>query len=442
MIKNVKRRRNLALTVTACLSVSVLALSGCAQASGSQPTAGGDTATKLSILVTTENTQVPAELKKLADKQCSTQSQSLPLSIEQAPSASIQEKIQLLAGQDALPVMFAAGNSYIDKGGDLQKNGQILDVEGTFKDLGILDQITPSALSTLKKLYTDTVPSLPFQYNIEGIWYNKKIFDANNIAVPTTWSELTAASEKLKKAGVTPITASGQTGWTISRWIGAYLFRSLGQNAMLDVKEGRAKLTDAKYVEAAKAIQDLAKAGYFPEGVSGIDYDTANNQFLSGQAAMMYMGSWLLAKVNDPAQNKIGDAAQFMPFPEVSGGKGKIDEYPANAGSPTSVNPKMYGPKVGDWIKCIATNYGADSLQNSGTFSGFKVNGTVDAVPPITADIQKRIDASTSSVLWFEALFNAKATQDAKDYAAAFLTGSTSAQDYMSLLQKDLDTAH
>ena len=93
--------------------------------------------------------------------------------------------------------------------------------------------------------------------------------------MPTTVAELTAAADKLKAAGVTPFTASGKTGWTISRWIGALLFRSLGPNAMSDIKAGKAKLTDPQYVAAAQQLQDMGKAGYFGNGVTNIDYDTA-----------------------------------------------------------------------------------------------------------------------------------------------------------------------
>ncbi|WP_329005748.1 extracellular solute-binding protein [Kribbella sp. NBC_00709] len=425
----------------AALCSLALVVSACGGGGGSASGSDVKDGKALSVLVTTENTSVPAELKSLANGKCKTEATALPLDIQQSPSADIQQKIQLLAGQDALPSLFAAGNSFIDKGGDLQKNGQVLDLDKALTDLGVNDKITPAAKSTLQQLYSGTIPSLPFQYNIEGIWYNKKIFAEQHIAVPTTWGELLAAADKLKAAGITPFTASGGTSWTISRWVGAYLFRSLGTNAMLDVKEHKTKLTDPQYVAAAQAIQDLGSKKYFTDGISGIDYDTANNQFLTGKAAMMYMGSWLLALVNDPSKNKIGDAVGLMPFPAVEGGKGDINAYPANTGAPTSVNPKLFGPKTQAWVKCIATNYASDSMEQSGTFSGFVMDHPVKNIPPLTADVQQRIDKSTSTVLWFEALFNNKANQDAGAYVVKLLTGSMSAADYMGLLQKDLDTA-
>ena len=53
-----------------------------------------------------------------------------------------------------------------------------------------------------------------------GIYYNKDLFTANNVKVPTTWSELVAACEAFKAANITCMTAGGKDGWPI--FVGAY----------------------------------------------------------------------------------------------------------------------------------------------------------------------------------------------------------------------------
>src|SRR5207237_7546282 len=137
-------------------------------------------------------------------------------------------------------------------------------------------------------------PTIPLQYNIEGIFYNKKMFADNGIKEPQTWDELVAAATKLKAAGIQPFTAGGMSGWPVSRWIGAYTFRSLGGDAMAKVANKSAKLTDPGYVGAAQAIQDMGKAGLFPVGVASEDLPTAYNDLVTGKAAMEYQGTWLL----------------------------------------------------------------------------------------------------------------------------------------------------
>ena len=41
----------------------------------------------------------------------------------------------------------------------------------------------------------DGLYELPVELNIEGFWYNKKIFADNGIAVPTTWDEVLKIAE-------------------------------------------------------------------------------------------------------------------------------------------------------------------------------------------------------------------------------------------------------
>ncbi|WP_184239248.1 extracellular solute-binding protein [Conyzicola lurida] len=436
-------RRNRALfTVIAGIGAASLLLSACS--SGDTPAAGGgeDTATALTLLTPAENSIVRDELAVLAGDQCATEDEALPLESETVAQADVNQKITLLASQDALPVMFVAGTAQVKPDGDLGKNDLALDYEATLKELGVWDNILPAAVSTVKAAYGGNMASLPFQYNLEGIWYNKAIFAENDVEVPETYDELLDAFATFKEAGVTPITEPGSQGWPITRLIGNYIFRSVGPDAMKDIQSGDAKLTDPEYVEAAQAIADLGTEGYFGEGITSRDTDTAYAQFLNGDAATMYMGSWLLANLNDEEQNVIGeDNVGFMPFPNVDGGAGDSGQWPANAGAATAVSTKAYGPKVGDWLSCIAENYGSSVLANQGVVSGFKVNEEVTDVKPLTAEIQTIVSEASETVLWFEALFDAKTTSDAQTNVSLLITGQMSAEDYMSQLQSDLEQA-
>jgi raffinose/stachyose/melibiose transport system substrate-binding protein len=417
-----------AATVLAFAAASSLVLAGCAADSGSGESTG---ATEFSVLVSNENTQTGQIFDILKENQCAAEEEALPYTLAQTPSADMQSRIQLLAGQDALPVFYAGTQSLIKPGGDLEKAGQVLDLRQTYEDLGVWDQVTPAAASVVEQLYDGAFPTIPMQFNIEGIFYNKKIFADNNIEIPETLDELTAAAEDLKAAGITPIVAAGKTGWTISRWLGAMLYSELGPDALSKVADGSAKLTDPEYIAVAQKLQDMGPL--FIDGITNLDYDTMNAQMLNGDAAMMYMGTWFLANVNDPAQNKIGEDMGFFQFPGIEG-------YPANVGSPNVINAKLYNDGVGDWLSCIAKNWGSEALKTQGSFSGFVVNDPVDTLPPLTSEIQDRIAEAPGSVLWMEALFTPKANADSSANAAPLLTGAMSAEDFMGLLQSDLDS--
>ncbi|GLY18899.1 ABC transporter substrate-binding protein [Kineosporia sp. NBRC 101677] len=413
--------------------------------SGSSTGSGGDAEApkEFSYLTNVENTTIKGELEKLATGACADAQAALPLKVETVPQTQLDQKLQLLAGQDALPVQYAAGNAP-SLTVSLERSKNVLDLDRALADLGVNDEIEPAALSTIKSLYGGKFSVLPYEYNIEGIWYNKELFQANGIQVPATWDELLAAAEKLKAAGITPFAASGEQGWPLTRLISNYLQRDLGPDALQKVSDGAAKLTDPAYVRAAQAIADLGAKDYFGKGVGSIDYDTAFNQFLTGKAGMFYMGSWALADFNNPERNQIGeDNVGFMPFPEVSGGQGSSAQLTANVGLPMAISAKQYdGPdgKVGSWLTCIAENYGTELLKNQQTISGFKTSGDLPGVKPLTKEIKQRIADTDTTVLWFEALFDSKATTTSQTNAAPLVTGDLSPADFMAKVQEDLDS--
>lgn len=421
------------LTATAGAGIAALVLTGCGGGGGGASSAPE----KFTVLTNAENTEIPGVLSTLADDQCSTENQALPIDLETVPQTNLDQRLQLLAGQNALPVLFSAGNApALTK--TLAESGNVLDFEKALTDLDAIDNIEPAAISTIESLYGG-FNALPFEYNVEGIWYNKQLFSDNGVTVPETWDDLVAAAETFNSAGLTAFSASGDQGWPITRLIGNYIFRTIGPDALQKVADGDAKLTDPEYVEAAQAIADLGAAGFFGKGVGSIDADTAANQFMNGSAAMYYMGSWTLSDFADTERNQIGeDNIGFMPFPSVDGGEGNSSQLAANVGLPATFNAKTYDDNVGAWLDCISENYGSTALADKQRVSGFKLNTPVDNIPPLTAEVQERISATDETVLWFEALFSTKATTTSQTNAAQLVTGDLSAEEFMSLVQNDL----
>ncbi|MGV9455345.1 ABC transporter substrate-binding protein [Streptomyces sp. NPDC003635] len=427
------RRTRLGLLTAATASLALLA-TACGGSGGAASAAPEE----FSYLSVTENTTVKTALTTLSKGACKTANSALPLKVETVPQASLDQKLQLLAGQNALPVQFAAGNAPALTQ-QLAKSGKVADLEAKLKDLGVLDQLEPAAVSTVKALYGGELRVLPYEYNIEGIFYNKQLFEKHGLKVPGTWQELESAAAKLEAKGVQPFSASGQQGWPITRLISGFLYRSLGPDALQKVADGTAKLTDPEYVKAAAEVAELGKKGYFGKGVGSIDYDTAMNQFLTGKAAMFYMGSWALANIADAKQNKVGaENVGFMPLPAVTGGKGSIDQYPSNVGLGITLGAKTFDAKTGDWVSCIARNYGATALKDHGSISGFKANAEVKDANAVTTQVRDTISASERNVLWFEALFSTKATTVSQTNAASLAGGSMSPQEFMQTVQDAL----
>lgn len=435
------RRRIATLGIALAAVVPLAACAGGTAAPGSTDAggAGGTDPSKFTVMTANENPVLSDELDALAAGACKAENKALPIEHQKVAQADVVQKVTLLASQGALATHTIAGTALIRPDGDLGKAGLVGDLKAALEDSGAWDNVLPAAASTVEQVYGGMF-SMPYQYNIEGIFYNKQIFADNGIEEPQTWDDLVDDAAKLQKAGVVPMTEAGANGWPLTRILGLYIYRNVGPDAMVAIQKGDAKLTDPEYVAGAQALQDFAEAGYFGEGFSTRDGDTSSNMFLTGQAAMTYDGTWLLSAINDPERNQIGgENVGFMPFPAVDGGKGSIDQYPANAGAPMIVNAQQFGPKVQDWISCIAENYGQQALQDAGVISGFKVNGEVTGISENTADIQQRIEGIDETVLWFEALFDPKSNSLASTNVTLLTTGQMSPEDYMKDLQASLD---
>jgi len=437
-IRNSRRR----LVLTGLSLVAVAALAGCSGGSG-DPSGGaggsGDEPESFTVLTANENQALEDQLTQLAEGACAEQNEAMPLEHQKTAQADTVQKVTQLASQGALPQHFIAGTDMVRPDGDLGSGGLVADYEEVLGDA--FDNILPAAASTVNNVYGGMV-SLPYQYNLEGIWYNKQIFSEVGLEEPQTFQELLDASAALEEAGHQPLTTAGADGWPMTRLMGMYIFRNVGPDAMQKIADGEAKLTDPEYLAGAEALKQLADEGYFGEGFSTMDSGTSAATFLTGKAAMKYDGSWLLSNINDPEQNEIGEEnVGFMPFPAVEGGAGDINQWAANAGASMSANAETMGPNTTAWFECIAENYGAQALDTAGIVSGFKINGDVTDVPAATQTVQEKVEGIDETVLWFEALFDAKSNSLASTNGSLLVTGQMSAEDYMADLQASIEAS-
>jgi raffinose/stachyose/melibiose transport system substrate-binding protein len=409
-------------------------LAGCGTSTGGSSSNSNGSVTIHFLSVQAAGTGWPLVLSTITDQYAKTKPGSTFI-VDYQDQASLNQKIQLLAGSGALPVLYNTPPA--DLLAQLAKNGEVLDLESTFNQLGVTQELVPGAVTLLKKVYNGKLSALPFELNIEGFWYNKQIFAQNSLQPPQTWDELVQIAATLHQKGIQPFAASGKQGWPLTRLVGNYIFRSLGPDSMQSVQSGQAKLTDTAYVAAAQAVANLGKQGYFGKGVATLDYMPAVDLFLQGTAAMLYMGSWELRDFNTPSVNKIGASnIGFFPFPNVTGGVGNSGQTPMNAGQPTSVNKAKYNTDVGKWLAYVAQNYGDVALQKEGAVTGFVVHNPPANLDALTSLVIAQIKQVTQPVLWFEALFSTKATNISVQNAAPLVTNAMSGSDFMAAIQQ------
>ena len=167
------------------------------------------------------------------------------------------------------------------------------------------------------------------------VFYNKDIFKANGIEVPTTYAEFVAVVAKLKAAGVVPIEMAGAEPWAGSMTlVGLASADVLGQdpNWIQERYDGKVKFSDPLFAGAMQKALDLVAAGAFDPAALSVDFATANSNFLAGRSGMYPMGSWFTGSSYMTADQAKSFGA--FPFPTDDG----TLVVPFNVGGTTSVS--------------------------------------------------------------------------------------------------------
>lgn len=135
--------------------------------------------------------------------------------------------------------------------------------------------------------------AVPFASQTMLVIYNKDIFDQLGLEEPQTWDELLAASETIKGAGLYPFANGTAEAWQNETIVSALGSSIIGQDFYNDLMAGETDFTDARYVAALEALNEIK--AYFPDGFIGLDYASAQQLFASGMAGMFAGGSFELA---------------------------------------------------------------------------------------------------------------------------------------------------
>ncbi|HAL73490.1 MAG TPA: sugar ABC transporter substrate-binding protein [Clostridiales bacterium] len=429
-----------------CLMIGLLiSLAACATPATTAPTTAPDTTTTQGSTTPAETT-VPKSPKtisflsmwaeehensKLVMDLTSEYQKDYPefkVEFEMVPSTDLIQKLQLYFATQETPELFATG-------GDIKaliKTGELLNISETFGELGIMNIFDEAALQfDISKGGQDDLYTIPMGMNIEGFWYNKKIFTENNIAVPATWDELFTISEALLAKGIQPLVVGGKDRWPITRYLYAYIMRDMGPDALIKARAGTVAFTDPAFARAAQNLVTMVNKGYFGQGINSLDLSSTVSMFFNGQSAMIYNGSWFVADLNNPEKNILGeDGVGFFPVPTVAGGKGKITDYNVNTGNSLALSAKKYDAQVGDWARFVFTQLGQKAMDEYGALKGYKVTYDEAKLKPYTKLLFAEMKKIEGTGFWFEFGFDTTTTQLALNNGQLLVLGEISPEDY------------
>ncbi len=177
---------------------------------------------------------------------------------------------------------------------------------------------TNPVLMELSRSYYDDgkLYEIPYQMKANGYMYNKSLFEQAGITeAPDTWEKFLDTCQKLKDAGITPLTTDDAYAMQA---FGMHLARLIGDEEVKKVvNEGTWDRPEV--LETAQAFEDLASKGYFSSQVGSNVWPTGQNtELATGTVAMYCVGTYV---VNE-TKNITGPDFKwgFFGYPELEDG--------------------------------------------------------------------------------------------------------------------------
>lgn len=182
------------------------------------------------------------------------------------------------------------------------------------------------------------------------LWYNKKVFEDNNLKPPTTFDEFFQVADTLKAAGITPLALGDNGIWASAQVMETVLLGTLGADGYNGLWTGD---TDWAGPEVTKALETFKRMlSYVNSDHSSLTWDQANALVISGDAAMTIMGDWIEGDYKAKNFTDFG----YVPTP---GTKGIYDALSDTFGLPKGApNPDA----VMCWLRLVGSKEGQEAF--------------------------------------------------------------------------------
>lgn len=254
------------------------------------------------------NTAAPV-IQKLTEEFNQQYAGKYQIKIEEVPGdQNYIDKIKVQLGTgDLPPVIYGGGYNLLDL--------------AIAKDVAVDITDKVNADAEWKKLYSDTamtadsrngkIYASSSENSLVGYFYNKELFQKAGITEPAkTWDEFFKQCDTLKAAGITPLAMdTADSAWVTQLWMGAMVATS-GDSGLKFMKTMNPKdYSTPEMLAAVTNIQKMLK-NYTTEDAIGGKYENAANNFLSGQAAMIANGPWMIGDFSDTTKTTADFAAK------------------------------------------------------------------------------------------------------------------------------------
>ncbi len=297
------------------------------------------------------------------------------------------------------------------------------------------NSLTRQALKTLT-VNGDTV-AIPDDQSSTVVYYNKTLFAKVGITTfPTTWSTFFADAQKLHSAGIAPIALFTQDdAWYAMNVLSALAISDGGTNAYYATH-----LQTAPLVKAAKQLKQLFS--WAEKDALGGNYAVGSADFLTGRAAMVIDGPWLISSIQQAFKNTCGTIGVAAP-PALGTPSDPTGTLITDAltvwGAAKTANAAEQAAAV-KWMKFYTSQQSAELMATKGQFPLIvKIPTTGKAFSTASCllkDVVNLTNRAPARIVNIERYMTPEAQAQLPSVLESLVIGSISPQRFVSTLQR------
>ncbi|AJY75138.1 ABC transporter substrate-binding protein [Paenibacillus beijingensis] len=281
--------------------------------------------------------------------------------------------------------------------------------------------------------YDGKVYSIPFEFGVTPVLYNTKLFKQAGLNdFPKTYTELFAAFDKLKAAGIAPATQlTGGSGWTSMLWYSQLLSAIGGPDVY---KRG---FDDPAFVQAAEVLKKLFD--YTTDDAVGLT-DPAGH-FLNQKTAVLLNGPWFIGRIKKEGVANLYDSIEVAPAPVYEGGKGAAGQYIGFVQASLAVGKQKDKRKEEAIVKFLKYLTSPDNVKKISLDSGslFVIKYDVaagDKVDRLQTEMKQGMEAAPYIIPHFQASVSSAVATEFPQALSGLVLGKYTPQQFVEQLKQ------
>lgn len=146
------------------------------------------------------------------------------------------------------------------------------------------------------------------------LYYNTEILEANDIPVPETIEDLTAACDTLTANGIAPFMLGENSVFRAGHLLNNLAYKTFGEGITDSLADRSINYDSPEMIELYQTIKDWNDKGYFGENAVSVDNNGEKASFLSGESAFRYDGAWFVGEITGSDVEGKADVTAFPYF--------------------------------------------------------------------------------------------------------------------------------